>query len=180
MNSSSSKSQRLLSVRGKKPTITNEEMPKMPCREQETCKSENKLAWPEVCHCTEQQKISFTVQKHHSTDPTQTPTPTHLLLLSGGWATRIMLLDYVPLLKVQWCTKVTAGFARLIFWIALRSLMDLISLQRRRDFSSGIMSHKSGSWSILNASDLAYLLQWKKRKTNKWKGATAPRTINNY
>lgn len=154
-------------------------MTKMPCRKQEMCKSENKLAWSEVCHCTEQQKISFTVQKHHSsdiklTDLTQTPTPT--LLLNGGWATRIILLDYVPLLKVQWCTEVTVGFARLIFWTVLRSLTDLISLQRR-DFSSGTMSHKSGSWSILSLSDLAYLLQWKKEKQINEKEQLLPKLL---
>lgn len=54
MNSSSSKWQRLLSVRGKtknddKKWRNND---KKACRKQEMCKSENKLAWSEVCHCT--------------------------------------------------------------------------------------------------------------------------------
>lgn len=106
---------------------------------------------------------------------------------AGRWATSIILLDCIPLLKVQRCTKVTAGFARLIFWIVLRSLMDLISLlkkkkKKKRDFCNANMSHISGSWSILIVCDLAHILQWKKGKQINKKEQQLPellRTIKN-
>lgn len=106
----------------------------------------SRLVWSLTQH-SKTRRVSFRLHKHHiSGNQTHQSNPNISLFVPNSvanvywcwqWPARIILLAYIPLLGIQWCTKVTNGFARLIFWIVLRSLMDLVpSIKRERFFSN--------------------------------------------